>query len=220
MQAWQPLAVVVLSYLIGSIPFGLIVVKIVTGKDIRSIESGRTGGTNVMRAAGVVSGVITGIMDVLKGFSACWIARWLIPGSEWMLALAPLMAILGHNYSIFLIERNDSGHIRFRGGAGGATTFGGAMGIWPVCGLIIFPLSLGVFLFIGYASVATISIAVFATLIFLYLALFASGSWAYVFYGVAALIMCLWALRPNLERLRNGTERKVGFRAKRKMREA
>ena len=66
MQVWQPLAVLVLSYLIGSIPFGLIIVKIVTGKDIRSIESGRTGGTNVMRAAGVLSGVITGLMDVLK----------------------------------------------------------------------------------------------------------------------------------------------------------
>ena len=65
---WQPLVVLVLSYMIGSIPFGLIVVKIVIGKDVRSIESGRTGGTNVMRAAGVVSGVITGIMDVLKDF--------------------------------------------------------------------------------------------------------------------------------------------------------
>ena len=220
MQAWLPLVVLVLSYLIGSIPFGLIIVKIVTGKDIRTIESGRTGGTNVMRAAGVVSGVITGIMDVLKGVAACWIARWLIPGSEWMLAFAPLMAILGHNYSIFLIERNEKGHIRFRGGAGGATTFGGAIGIWPYSALIIFPLSLAVFLVVGYASVATISIAVFTTLIFLYLALFASGSWAYVFYGVVSLFMCLWALRPNLQRLRNGTERKVGFRAKQKVREA
>jgi acyl phosphate:glycerol-3-phosphate acyltransferase len=220
MQVWQPLAVLVLSYLIGSIPFGLIIVKIVTGKDIRFIESGRTGGTNVMRAAGVASGVITGLMDVFKGFAACWIARWIIPGSEWMLAVAPLVAIVGHDYSVFLIERNEKGHIRFRGGAGGATTLGGAIGIWPYSALIIIPLSLSVFLIVGYASVATISIALFTTLIFLYQALYGSGSWAYVFYGAVALMMCLWALRPNLQRLRNGTERKVGFRAKRKMREA
>lgn len=63
---WQPLVVLVLSYILGSIPFGLIVVKIAIGKDVRSIESGRTGGTNVMRAAGVLSGVITAGLDVLK----------------------------------------------------------------------------------------------------------------------------------------------------------
>lgn len=63
------IGVLILAYLIGSIPFGLIIVKLSTGKDIRSVESGRTGGTNAMRAAGVWAGVATAIFDTLKGVS-------------------------------------------------------------------------------------------------------------------------------------------------------
>src|SRR5512135_2360222 len=121
------LAVLVLSYLIGAIPFGWIVVKLSTGRDIRSIESGRTGGTNAMRAAGTLAGLFTGIGDVAKGFSTALLVSLIIPADVswrvWLQVAAPILAIMGHNYSIYLLERREDGKMTFRGGAGGATCF-------------------------------------------------------------------------------------------------
>ena len=93
------------SYIIGSIPFGLIVVKLMTGKDVRTIASGRTGGTNAMRAAGLWAGLLTAILDILKSAATVWLAQ-AITANVWIHAIAPIAAILGHNYSIFMIERD------------------------------------------------------------------------------------------------------------------
>jgi acyl phosphate:glycerol-3-phosphate acyltransferase len=196
-----------------SIPFGLIIVKIANGKDVRNIESGRTGGTNVFRAAGWFAGVLTALMDVIKGVATAWIVMWFMPGDIWLQVLAAVMAIIGHNYSIFLLERNEKGRIRLRGGAGGATALGGAIALWPQAWLVILPLTVLVYLLIGYASVTTISIAFFAILVFAYRAITEMSPWNYVVYGVAAELIVLWALRPNLKRLFAGNERAVGLRA-------
>ena len=107
------------SYLIGAIPFGLIIVKVMTGKDIRSVASGRTGGTNAMRAAGPIAGVLTAALDIFKAAGTVWLARALT-GNVWIQTLAPIAAILGNNYSIFLIERGANRRWQLRGGAGGA----------------------------------------------------------------------------------------------------
>ena len=96
------LAVLALSFIIGSIPSGLIVVKIANGKDVRTVASGRTGGTNAMRAAGFLAGLVTMILDVSKGIATLWLVQWIYPGSAWMQVFAAILAILGHNYSIFL----------------------------------------------------------------------------------------------------------------------
>ena len=109
MQTVIDIATVVLGYLLGSIPFGLLIVKIKTGKDIRSVESGRTGETNAMRAAGFLAGLLTAIMDILKGAAAVWLAQAFSPESNLIHILAPIAAILGHNYSIFLVERDKHG---------------------------------------------------------------------------------------------------------------
>lgn len=207
------LLVLVLAYLVGSVPFGLLIVWIARRKDLRSIESGRTGGTNAMRAAGFLAGAATAIFDVLKGTAAVWIAVWLTPDLAWVKVAAGLLAILGHNYSVFLIESRAKGGIRLRGGAGGAPAFGAAIGLWAPSAYIIFPLALLVFLLIGYASVTTMSIAFFATVIFTVRAIQGESPWIYVAYGIGALAAVLWALRPNLKRLREGTERVVGLRA-------
>lgn len=217
MSFWVVLAVFVLAYLIGSIPFGWVIVKLVTGRDIRGIESGRTGGTNAWRAAGVLAGFFTGVLDVLKGAATVWIARWLIspatPFFHWIEAAVPLAAILGHNYSIYLLERSvEDGKVRFRGGAGGAACLGGAMGLWTPAIFIILPLGLIIYLVVGYASVTTMSVAIFATLIFLIKAFQGALPWEYVAYGIIAEAMLVWALRPNIQRLRNGNERLHGLR--------
>jgi len=212
------LGIILISYLIGSIPFGWIIVKLVTGRDIRGIESGRTGGTNAWRAAGVAAGLITCSLDIVKGASSVWIARWLMqsdafPLYHWVEVAAPLMCILGHNYSIYLLERHENtGKMRLRGGAGGAACLGGAVGLWAPSILYILPLGLLVYFFIGYASVTTMSIAFFSSLVFAITALQLGTPWQWVLYGVAAELMLVWALRPNIQRLREGTERIHGFR--------
>jgi len=210
------LVVLILAYLVGSIPDGLIVARLFTGKDVRKIESGRTGGTNVMRAAGYPAGVITVILDVLKGVAASWITQAFFPqGNPWLQAAAALLAIVGHNYSILLLEKDSSGRWRLRGGAGGATCLGGSIGIYPYAWVFILPFAIICFFIIGYASLTTMFVAVGAVLLFGYFAITGTGtaSWAYFFYGLGSVALLFWALRPNIGRLMNGTERLVGLRA-------
>jgi glycerol-3-phosphate acyltransferase PlsY len=203
--------VIVLSYLIGSIPFGWIVVWLFARKDVRQVASGRTGGTNAMRAAGFGAGLLTAILDILKGASTVWLAR-AVTDNPWIHMLAPLAAILGHNYSIFLLERTEKGRVRLRGGAGGAPCAGGAFGLWPWSLAIIIPLGFVIFFGVGYASVTTMSVALIALLIFLVRAWLGLAPWQYVLYGLLAEGLLLWALRPNLQALREGRERFHGWR--------
>ena len=163
MQLLIEIGVVLLGYLIGSFPSGLIIVKLKTGTDIRQVESGRTGGTNAMRAAGFWAGLLTAFSDILKSALAVWLAQWLSPDNQWVHALAPIAAILGHNYSLFLPEFSKDGHfLRLRGGAGGAPALGGAIGLWTPSVVIILPLAALVFFSLGYASITTLSVATLA----------------------------------------------------------
>jgi glycerol-3-phosphate acyltransferase PlsY len=212
MQIALDIGIIAAAYLLGSIPFGLLIVKLKTGRDIRAVESGRTGGTNAMRAAGLWAGIFTAILDGLKGACAVWLAQ-AVGHTVWIEVLAPLATILCHNYSIFLPERDAQGHLRLRGGAGGAPTVGGALGLWPFSIFFILPIGYLVFFGIGYASVTTMSVALTATLIFAVRAWLGLSPWQYVLYGVLAEIMLLWALRPNIKRLLKGTERLHGWRA-------
>ncbi len=143
--------------------------------------------------------------------------------------LAPIGAILGHNYSIYLPDYDENGRFkRLRGGAGGAPALGGAIGLWIPSVLIILPLGALVFFTLGYASVTTLSIAFFAILVFsLRLALGAPGAaWTDILYGVIAGALLTWALRPNIKKLLDGTERVVSvslhgrLKAKQQQREA
>ena len=213
MQFILALVIILISYLLGSIPFGLILVRIVTGKDLRRIESGRTGGTNTARAAGWWAGFLTGALDAIKSGLAVVLANKVFPDSSWLHVLAPLAAIIGHNHSIFLIERVD-GKIYLRGGAGGAPTVGGAAGLWLPSLFFTLPSMLFIWLGIGYASLATLSSGIVITLIFAYRAYIGASPVEYVFYGILAEVILVWALRPNIKRLLNGTERLVGWRAR------
>lgn len=211
MQIAFDIGIVILAYIFGSIPFGLLIVKLKTGKDIREVESGRTGGTNAMRAAGFWAGFATALLDILKGAVGVWVAQWLTPDSQWVHVLSPIAAILGHNYSIFLAERDANGKFRLRGGAGGAPSVGGAMGLWPASILIILPLGMLTFFTIGIASITTMAVALFAIIVFAVRALLFDGQWIDVWYGIGAEILLVWALRPNLKKLMEGNERIVKY---------
>ncbi len=211
MQFLLDAALVFVGYVLGSIPSGLIIVKLKTGKDIRSVESGRTGGTNAMRAAGFWAGLGTALADIFKGVLSVWIAQYFTT-AEWVHVLAPIGAILGHNYSIFLPEWDANGRfVRLRGGAGGAPALGGAVGLWAPSFFIIFPMGALVFFSLGYASVTTMSVALVATILFAIRAGMGLSPWSYVLYGVIALILLMWALRPNIQKLIQGTERVVSI---------
>lgn len=207
------ISVLILAYLIGSVPVGWIIVKIFTGKDVREIGSGRVGGTNVMRAAGFLAGLFTSGMDIGKGILAGIISVALMPDSMWLKFIAVTLAVIGQIFSIFLIEKREDGKLHLRGGAGGSTTLGGAIALWPGSLIIILPLVAVVYVVVGYASVTTISIAFFSLILFGYRAIAGMGPWEYALYGVLSLIIVIHTLAPNLERLKAGTERVVGLRA-------
>lgn len=212
MDALNNAAVVLLAYVFGSMPFGWLIVRLKTGKDIRKVESGRTGGTNALRAAGCVAGLLTAVFDVLKGAAAVWVAELVSPGDHLTHVLAPIAAILGHNYSLFLPEFDRKGRLlRLRGGAGGAPSVGGALGIWAPGFLIIVPLAALVFFSLGIASVTTISVALFAILVFVARAAQGFMPWTDVLYPIAAEMLLLWALRPNIRKLLDGQERVVKY---------
>jgi len=212
-------SVILLAYIFGSIPFGLLIVKLTTGKDIRQVASGRTGGTNAMRAAGLGAGVLTAIMDVLKGASSVWMAEAVAPHNPWLHILAPIATIIGHNYSIFLAERNEKGQIRLRGGAGGGPTFGGAVGLWWPSIFIILPIGIILFWGVGYASITTIGVALIAIVIFSIRYSHGVSAGQNIVYGVVAALLLIWALRTNIAALIQGRERFHGWRPWRKKEE-
>lgn len=201
------------SYLIGSIPVGYLLVRLIKGVDVRTVGSGRVGTTNTVRAAGPIAGVLTALLDAGKGILVAYLAHLVMPESVWLKVLAVILAVVGQIFSVFLAERTENGKIRLRGGAGGATTMGGAIALWPVSLVVILPLVLVVYFGIGYASITTISIALFSLIFFTYNALAGFGPWPYLLYGLVTLGIVLYTLQPNLERLKNGTERAVGIRA-------
>ena len=207
-----------LAYFLGAIPFGYIIVKWRTGADVRFVESGRTGTTNTFRAAGWWAGLLTAVLDLLKGASAVWLAKFVFPQVPLIHVLAGVVAVIGHNHSIFTIERTPEGKIRIWGGAGGAPCVGGAMGLWPPAALVLVPIGAALWFFVGYASVATMTLPLTTTLLMATLSVMGRVPRAYVLYGILAHGPILWALRPNIRRLLNGTERAVGLRAWRQKR--
>src|ERR1019366_6127986 len=114
---------VLAAYLIGSIPFGLIVVKLMTGTDVREGGSGNIGATNVLRTTGRLAGVLTLVLDAAKAWVAVWLADRLSGGSELWMSFAALAVLLGHAYSIW---------IGFKGGKAVASFIGAYVYLTPL----------------------------------------------------------------------------------------
>jgi len=205
-QSWPEWARYVASgvggYLLGSIPFGFIVVGMLRERDITAEGSGRTGGTNAMRAGGLGAGALTVVGDIGKGLAAVALARAVLPGLPWAEVLAGWGAVLGHNASIY---------IGFRGGAGSGPNMGVAGPFWPpslIFTLACLPFSLFV---IGYASVGSLLIAAVIIAIFVLRAAVGQGPVEYIWYGIGAMALVVYALRPNIDRLVQGKEKRVGL---------
>lgn len=188
------------GYLIGSFPSGIVLGRLY-GVDPRTVGSGRTGGTNVYRAAGPVAGILTALIDLVKGAVAILIVRALITDAPLADALAGLGAVAGHNWSLYL---------RFKGGAGTMTNAGTvALLFWPAV-LVMGALSLLVLRLTRISSIASIFFAIGISVAF---AAAAASGWrpsAYLVYGVGQALLILWSLRPNIQRLLDGRERRIG----------
>ena len=205
----------VIGYLCGAVPVGYLYVKATKGIDITEYGSGRTGGTNTYRAAGLWAGIITALSDVFKGFIAVWLTRFLFGDAlgsallPWAVALAGVMAVTGHNWSIFL---------GWRGGAGTGPNVGWATAVWWPTLPISFLVMLGLLVGLGMASVASLAMAAVIPVSFTIL-YFAgvpgyADTFAYIAGGLATAAIVTWALRPNIKRLLHGKERLVGPRAR------
>lgn len=205
-----------IGYLLGSIPVGLWVCKLY-GVDIRTVGSGRTGGTNAWRAAGLKAAIPTIVGDAIKGAVAVILVRWLFymlfPDPDVMsvdeatartmilnlsVALAGGFAVIGHNWSFL------NG---FKGGAGGITAAATTLAISPLVGGMAIIIGAFAIWWTRIASVATFTVGVSAFAIFLLLAVQQLSPWPYVVYGVMALAAVMIALRSNREKLREQKER-------------
>jgi glycerol-3-phosphate acyltransferase PlsY len=200
------IVIAVAAYLLGSVPVGYLLVRIFRRQDIRSVGSGNIGATNVLRFGGVGLGIVTFLLDVLKGSAAVWLGAvlgaWLMPAvplrdAE---ALAALFAVLGHMFTCWL---------HFHGGKGVATAFGVFLVASPWAALSAIGVFAVVFALSRYVSVGSI-VAALSFMVFAWF--FPPGPNPPVFFAVECFIALLIVLKhhTNIRRLLNGTEARFG----------
>jgi acyl phosphate:glycerol-3-phosphate acyltransferase len=201
MTLLQACTVILVAYLLGSIPWGYVMGRIY-GVDVRQYGSGRTGGTNLARLVGWPKTIPVAILDPAKAIIAIWIARY-VTHNEWIAVCAALAAIAGHNWPIYL---------RFRGGRGVGPTVGGMLVFEPLIAVISMLSGVGVAAGSRYASLGSICGAA------LTIGLSAAGyiaTWVSAPHFVYALLACGLIIaqhKDNMQRLMAGTERKLGER--------
>jgi acyl phosphate:glycerol-3-phosphate acyltransferase len=203
----KPALVVVAAYLLGSIPFGYLIVRLKAGADIRATGSGGTGATNVSRSAGKAAGVLTLMLDALKGAAAILLARTVCGSAQevgWWIALAGLAALLGHIFPIWL---------GFRGGKGVATGVGVFLMLSPLAvalAAIIFLIIVWSTRYVSLGSIlAATSIPLFIWLQHRFLAP-VSNLVPLMLLAISGTLLIVFAHRGNIGRLRQGTENKFG----------
>lgn len=157
----QEICAVVTAYLLGSIPFGFLIVKLKSGADVRQTGSGGTGATNVTRKAGKSAGIVTLILDALKGTAAVLLARWLTgeAGTSWVVAGAAVLAVIGHCFPVWL---------KFKAGKGVATGLGVFLAIVPwsvLAAALVFLLIVWRTRFVSLGSVVAAAVVPLWTLI-------------------------------------------------------
>ena len=193
------LLILILSYLLGSIPTGFLIGKFVAGIDLREYGSGSTGATNVLRHVGKWSALVVFLIDTGKGIGAVLISKELILSDSWQVS-AGLSALAGHIWPIWL---------NWRGGKAVATGLGILLGLsWQV-GLA----ALGIFLLIiTFSKIVSLSsvIAAISLPILMLISFQSDFRLAYFFVSVAAMLLVLWRHRDNIKRLIKGDEPKIG----------
>lgn len=206
----RPLLVILVAYLIGSIPFGYLIVRQKVGADVRESGSGGTGATNVSRRAGKAAGVFTLVLDALKGVLAIVVAQILIgeggTSIDWLTTAAAVAAIAGHIFPVWL---------GFRGGKGVATGLGVFLMLAPIavlCAAIIFVVVVKINKYVSLGSM----VAVAMIPLFVWMDMFfikpITDLRPLLTAAVVGAMLIIWAHRGNIRRLAQGTESKFRFR--------
>ncbi len=196
---------VIIAYLIGSIPFGYLIVRLTAGDDVRQTGSGGTGATNVTRRAGKATGVITLILDALKGVLAIVVAKSVAdgPNAAWIVAAAAVAVLLGHIFPVWL---------GFRGGKGVATSVGAFLALSPIavlCAAVIFVAVVWLTKFVSLGSImaaATIPLFVWLQSVFIEPV---ADLRPLLSAAVVGALLILFAHRGNIVRLWNKTESRI-----------
>jgi acyl phosphate:glycerol-3-phosphate acyltransferase len=200
----SPWLTALVAYLLGSIPFGYLIVKLTRRGDIRRQGSGNIGATNVARTAGIAAGSLTLLLDAGKGYLAVWLAgRWSGGSIRWMM-LAAVFAILGHIFPVWL---------GFRGGKGVATGLGLFL---PICakavaaGVILWLLVVWFWRYVSLGSV--VAAAALPILIYLLYAPPHAPPEAVTFGAILISLLVIWKHRENMQRVIGGTENRFQWR--------
>jgi acyl phosphate:glycerol-3-phosphate acyltransferase len=194
-----PLAALVIAYLLGAIPFGYLLVRLSTGRDVRASGSGNIGATNVLRTTGRAAGVATLLLDIAKGYAAVWIAGLLSGGEPIWMSLAALAVMAGHAYPVFL---------GFKGGKAVASFVGAFLCLTPLallCALIVFTAIVAWSRYISLGSIcaaATFPLAVWIV---------QHPQLPVFLASVIAAIFIIVRHAENIRRLHEGTEHRFRF---------
>lgn len=191
--------VLLFSYLLGSIPNGYIFGKQFAGKDIRNYGSGNVGATNVARVAGYKVGLLVAILDITKGFLSVYIAKsFLLPEySMTFVFIAAILAIIGHNWSMFL---------SFQGGKGVATSVGVILSLFPMSFIVLFIVWITMIFITKMVSVGSIlgAISLPISILFIY-----SSESSYIIFGIIIAALVIFSHRSNIKRILKGNENKM-----------
>jgi acyl phosphate:glycerol-3-phosphate acyltransferase len=207
-------AVVVIAYLLGSIPFGLIIGKLKSGVDIREQGSGKTGATNLMRVAGTKLGVLTIVLDVVKATGAVMLAAVIIGRDSGVLTiggvsvywqhiaqvLAGLAAVAGHTWPVFA---------KFKGGRGVTAYFGTLFAIFPPAGIFGAEVVAIAALRSRHMSLGSLLGALAACCLMIPLTILYNFPPIYLAYGLVVTALLVYQHQDNIKRLRQGTERQL-----------
>jgi glycerol-3-phosphate acyltransferase PlsY len=208
-------AAILLGYLLGAIPFGVVIIRLGRRVDVTKYGSGKIGATNVLRTGGVKAAAAVFALDIAKGAVAVVLARVIVGTQEATLGTlvldfqsaqfaAALAAVVGHNWSIY---------IRFRGGRGVCTFFGGLFAMWWSVGLIGGALVIGLMALTRYASVGSMAGIAGSFLAMLLFLLLGRQPVEYLLYTGVAGGLILFQHRDNIQRICAGKERKMGEKA-------
>ena len=188
------LAILVVAYVLGAIPFGYLLVKWKTGSDVRGSGSGNIGATNVLRTTGRTAGIATLLLDIGKGYLAVWLAGRFTGGDEAWMSAAALAVMAGHSYPVFL---------RFHGGKAVASFIGAFLCLTPLPMVAILLVFVGVVAWTRHISMGSIvAAAVFPLGVWL----IQKSPWPVVFSALLAGAFIVYRHKSNIERLHQGTE--------------
>ena len=205
--------VAVIGYLMGAIPFALIISKRMAGIDISKHGSGNLGGTNVLRVLGFKAGALVMALDIAKAFVPVMMAKFIIGDDvlpiagfalnwQWGQVITALMVMVGHSWSVY---------IKFRGGKGAAAYFGGWFAIWPVAALVGGAILILTVWLSKYMSLGSIISSLGILCLFAVLTLVDVSPPVYLVYSVVAAGLIVYQHRSNISRLQAGTESRMGL---------